>query len=342
MTTYDLPTGKLIVDEYSRGQLETLSIGDYGKGKNIKADFLGFTRELNGVPSGDCMPLSEKWVITLSTQYGCPMKCTFCDVPNIKFKGNASVADLWNQFDAAVSAYPSVNYTDRLNVHFARMGEPAFNYQNIIQFATELYHAKKEIQRDHGLRLETIHPVFTTSCPSVGKTKIAVQEWCELKNGLYNGQAGLQLSINSTCDKQREEMYKGMVMSLTEIAEMCEDLPDPIGRKYCLNFAYASDFIVDAQLLSMLFDREKFMCKITPIHNNNACEENDIETVDGYTSFAPYKQVEQDLKDAGFDVLVFVPSMDEEEGIVTCGNAILGGSEITADTSILKIQGMEA
>ncbi|MDB4311839.1 Fe-S-oxidoreductase [bacterium] len=344
-TTYNLPTGKLIVDDYSRGQLETLSIGDYGKSKNIKADFLGFTNELNGVPSGDCMPLAEKWVITLSTQYGCPMKCTFCDVPNIKFKGNASVMDLWNQFENAVEAFPTTKYTDRLNVHFARMGEPAFNADNIIQFATELYHGKADIQSDYGLRLETIHPVFTTSCPKTAndsyKVYNAVHEWCELKNGLYNGQAGLQLSINSTCDEQREEMYQGMVMSLEEIAAMGDSLPDPIGRKYCLNFAYSSDFIIDAEKLAKMFDSEKFMCKITPIHNNNACENNGIETVEGYTSFAPYKQVESDLKDAGFDVLVFVPSMDEEDGIVTCGNAILGGSEITADTSVLKIQGLE-
>ncbi len=39
---YDLPTGKLIVDEYDKGRLQTLSIGDYGKERNIKANFLGF------------------------------------------------------------------------------------------------------------------------------------------------------------------------------------------------------------------------------------------------------------------------------------------------------------
>ena len=60
-----LPTGFLIVDDYAKGKLETLSIGDYGKHKNIKADFLGYTRELNGVENGEIMPLQEKWVITL-------------------------------------------------------------------------------------------------------------------------------------------------------------------------------------------------------------------------------------------------------------------------------------
>ena len=92
MKKYPIPTGYLLVGDYEKGQLETLSIGDYGKARNVKADFLGYTQRINGVPNGQCLPLSEKWVVTLSTQYGCPMKCTFCDVPNIQFKGNVSFA----------------------------------------------------------------------------------------------------------------------------------------------------------------------------------------------------------------------------------------------------------
>ena len=30
--------------------------------------------------------------------------------------------------------------------------------------------------------------------------------------------------------------------------------------------------------------------------------------------------------DVGFDVLIFVPSSDEDGGRITCGNAILSGS----------------
>ena len=38
-----IPTGYLFTTQGERGLLETLSIGDYGKKHNIKADFLGFT-----------------------------------------------------------------------------------------------------------------------------------------------------------------------------------------------------------------------------------------------------------------------------------------------------------
>lgn len=329
---YPLPTGYLIVGNYSKGQLETLSIGDYGKAVNVKADFLGYSKEINGVPNMPCMPLSEKWVITVSTQYGCVMKCNFCDVPKVVWKGNVTFQDLQDQFYSAISAFPYIGYTERLNLHFARMGEPIFN-DAVFDFARWLYVKKKHIQDETGLRIEVIHPVLTTSLPKeYKKLGQKINEWCSIKNILYNGQAGLQFSINSTSPTQREVMFGGMALDLKSFAKIAYYLPEPVGRKYCLNFAYSTDYEIDAKYLADNFDPAKFMCKITPIHNNNACRDNNIVTMDGYESYTPYKKPEEDLKAAGFDVLVFVPSMDEEDGLVTCGNAILGGSELKTTT----------
>lgn len=328
MTKHKLPTGYLIVGDYSKGQLETLSIGDYGKSRNVKADFLGYTKDINGVPNGPCMPMSEKWVVTLSTQYGCPMKCTFCDVPNIKFKGNATNDDLWNQLGFALGCFPYMRYTERLNIHFARMGEPTFN-PAVLEFSEQIGNDRRQFQDCMNLRTEVIHPVLTTCLPRRNsRLDQYLHDWIDMKNDLYNGQAGLQFSINSTCEEQRKKMFNDMTLSLEEFSEMALGFDEPIGRKYCLNFAYSTDFEVDAEKLIELFSPEKFMVKITPIHNNNACKKNGIETVDGYESYAPYKKIEESLKNVGFDVLVFVPSMDEEDGLVTCGNAILGGGEL--------------
>lgn len=85
-------TGKIFVDRDNR--LEFLTVGDYGKENNIKADFLGLTKEISGVKDTD-VDLSEKWVATISTQHGCPMKCQFCDCPKYGFYGNVSLYDLW-------------------------------------------------------------------------------------------------------------------------------------------------------------------------------------------------------------------------------------------------------
>jgi len=337
---FPIPTGYLFVGEYEKGKLETLSIGDYGKPYNVKADFLGYTRPLNGVPDMHCMPLSEKWVVTVSTQYGCPMRCTFCDVPELPFKGNVSEADLKAQLYSAIGLFPSVKYTERLNLHYARMGDPIFN-SAVFSFSRWLIQNKRQIHADTGLRIETLHPVLTTSLPR--KFKLLhdrILEWCYVKNDLFNGQAGLQFSINSTNEDQRREMFAGQALTLEELAAIADEMPHPISRKYCLNFAFSTDFEIDAAKVAHLFDADKFMCKITPIHNNNACRENGIKTEGGYESYRPYSKPERGLVAAGFDVLVFVPSMDEERGLVTCGNAILGGSKLSSGDTPIKIHGV--
>ena len=276
-TRYPIPTGYLFTGDYSKGQLETLSIGDYGKKHNVKADFLGFNKVIEGVPNTYCMPLSEKWVITVSTQYGCPMKCTFCDVPNVKFRGNASFQDLYDQFFNAISLFPHTKYTERLNLHYARMGDPIFN-EEVFKFSEWLIKNKRYIA-DLGLRIEVIHPVLTTSLPRKFKQlEERILRWCEIKNDLYNGQAGLQFSINSTNEDQRTEMFGDQQLHLTELAKIASKMPNPVSRKYCLNFAYSTDFEIDAAFLQEHFDPNKFMCKITPIHNNNACKANNIKT----------------------------------------------------------------
>lgn len=326
MKKYWLPTGCLFVDKYEKGELETLSIGDYGKRHNVKADFLGYTKEIEGVPNIKPMPLSEKWVVTLSTQYGCPMSCTFCDVPKIKFKGNVSHKDLMGQLKAAIRLYPDVHYTERLNIHFARMGEPIFN-NAVFSVAEQLWKSKATLAYVWGLRTEVIHPVMTTSAPKACSDLPArLRKWCDIKNRLYNGQAGLQLSINSTNETQRQDMFQGKAVTLRQLSEICSELPAPVGRKYCLNFALASNYEVDGKELSKRFNPDYYMVKITPIHNNLSCSSNNIITIDGYEKYTPYRQAERELIDAGFDVLVFIPSMDEEQGTITCGNAVLSGA----------------
>lgn len=86
-------TGKIYVDE--ERQLEFLTVGDYGKENNIKADFLGLHKEINGVANTG-VNLADKWVATVSTQKGCPMQC----------KGNATVADLIYEIQTILQGGP--------------------------------------------------------------------------------------------------------------------------------------------------------------------------------------------------------------------------------------------
>lgn len=198
-----VPTGEIYVGQGRRGLLEFLTVGDYGKNANIKADFLGIKRELNGVPNGKTMPLSEKWVITISTQYGCSMGCKFCDVPKVGVGRNATLSDLVGQILTAMKYHPEVKHTKRLNIHFARMGEPTWN-PDVLDAAA--VYIPLEVEKFLGDSL--IHPVVSTMLPRHnGKLRSFLSDWVYIKNELYKGDAGLQFSINSTDDAQREYLF---------------------------------------------------------------------------------------------------------------------------------------
>ena len=310
------PTGHICIMQGEKGKsLEFLSLGDYGKEKNIKADFMGIGREINGVPHGELLPLEEKWVITISSQYGCSMGCAFCDVPQVGIGENATFNDLINQVKCALALHPEVKHAARINLHYARMGEPTFN-----EFVIESAYYLKGFFDGLGWGF---HPVISTIIPEI-KTDYKIrfiEDWLTLKDR-FNGEAGLQISINTTDENIRRKTMPHAMSILKIENTLLHAIKGLKGRKIALNFAL-TDAPVCSSLLRSCFDPQYFMCKITPMHNTKAVIKNGMMTDGGYDYYYPYKQVEEDLKNAGFDVLVFIPSKEEDESRITCGNAIL-------------------
>lgn len=315
MKTIMTHTGKIYAD--TDRQLEFLTVGDYGKENNIKADFLGLHKEINGVANTQ-VDLTKKWVATVSTQKGCPMKCAFCDCPKYGFYGNVSSEDLAYEIETILQG-ENVNHTERFNVHYARMGEPTFN-PNVLSF-TEF--KLRELVGEY-VKADTIHPVVSTMLPKANKNlENYVLEWCRIKNEVYNGEAGLQFSINSTDNEQRNAQFNNMSLSLGEISALADKLPVPNGRKYTLNFAVTEETILDATRLSKLFDKNKFIVKITPIHKTNSAVKNGFDITTSYTDYDVYRKFEQPLLKEGWQVIVFVPSEEEDSDRITCGNALI-------------------
>lgn len=313
-------TGKIYVDTEHR--LEFLTVGDYGKENNIKADFLGLHKEINGVQH-KTVDLTQKWVATISTQKGCPMNCKFCDCPKYGFFGNASVEELAYQIETILQN-ETIKNTDRFNVHFARMGEPTFN-PNVLAFARD--NLRKLVAKY--IVAQTIHPVVSTMLPKANSHLTQfVLDWCNIKNIDYRGEAGLQFSINSTDDAQRDYQFNKKSLSLAEISALAKILPHPVGRKYTLNFAVTKDTILDAARLTELFDPNMFIVKITPIHETNSAVKNGFDVTTSYDDYDVYRQFEQPLVKMGWDVIVFVPSHEEDSDRITCGNALIAAKQI--------------
>lgn len=316
-----VPTGNILIVNGDKGKLECVSLGDYGKDANLKASFLGLDRPIERVEHQELLPLEDKWVVTISTQYGCSMNCVFCDVPKVGRGINATYNDLKNQVITSLKLHPEVKRTNRLNIHYARMGEPTWN-PNVLKVTEDMSDIIKPYISD-----SLIHPVISTMMPKNNKNLIPyLHEWMRLKNEVYNGDAGLQFSINSTSNEERDKMFNNNALSLEEISEIGKELQFPKGRKITLNFAVA-DYEINARRLRELFSPDKFLVKLTPMHKTHRALENGIETGGDYTSMYPYLHIEKELKDEGFDVIVFIASEYEDLGRITCGNAILSGTQ---------------
>ena len=154
--------------------------------------------------------------------------------------------------------------------------------------------------------------------------KVFIHNWMRLKNRVYNGNAGLQLSINSTSQTERDRMFHGNTSTFDAIARIMDGII-PVGRKITLNFAVAG-YEIDPSVLLHYFDPALYICKLTPMHKTHAALTNKVETSGDYTDFYPYLQIEEALKAAGYEVLTFIASVEEDLGRITCGNAILSGS----------------
>lgn len=115
-------------------------------------------------------------------------------------------------------------------------------------------------------------------------------------------------------------MFRGCSLSLTEIGGIIDWLPMPKKRKYTLNFAVTSKSNLDVDLMNKYFDKEKCIVKITPIHETVEAVDEGYEIV---TDFDVYEKFEQPLVKDGWDVIVFVPSKEEDADRITCGNSLI-------------------
>lgn len=310
-------TGMIVSDDELK--LEYLYVGDYGKKNNIKADFLGYTKRIEKVEHRD-VDLTDKLVVTISSQKGCPMACDFCDCPKYGFHGNCSAVELVSEITTGI-ALSGIKHGKRLNVHFARMGEPTFN-SDVIKAAITI---ATMVEAGNTVSFDEYHPVVSTMMPK-GNNRLEdfLQEW--VKQGkTYGGEDGfgLQFSINTLDEADRNKMFRNRSISLQEIGDIIKRLPAPGKRKYTLNFAVTSRSNLNPALMDKYFDKNRCIVKITPIHETHEAVSQGYEIV---KNFDVYERFERPLVEAGWDVIVFVPSEEEDKDRITCGNALIASA----------------
>lgn len=257
-------------------------------------------------------PRQEKWVLLVSTMYGCPVGCKMCDAGGFYY-GKVAKEDIFAQIDFLVrrrfldGCIPSRQF----KIQFARMGEPSFNLDvlSVIAEVPERYNA----------------PGFLPSISTIAPrgTQHFFEEILEIKRSRFSGgRFQFQFSIHTTDEHLRDEIIPVKKWTFNEIAEYGERFYAPGDRKITLNFALAKGMPVDVKVLRAHFDPEKFLIKITPLNPTYSALANRLASyIDPHQPGKGYKLVE-DLEAAGYQTIVSIGEVEENYIGSNCGQFV--------------------
>jgi 23S rRNA (adenine2503-C2)-methyltransferase len=255
------------------------------------------------------IPRERKWVLLVSTLYGCPVGCTMCDAGGF-YKGKVSKDEIFAQIDYLVrKRYPDgVIPAKQFKIQFARMGEPAFNIHvlDVIYELPERYHA----------------PGFMPSLSTIAPrgADAFFERLLEVKREKFtNGNFQFQFSIHSTDEAHRDEIVPVKKWSFEEMADYGERFYQAGDRKITLNFALAKEVPVDPQRLLKYFDPEMFLIKITPLNPTYRASEHGLSTYIDPWQGGENSEVVRSLRDAGYRVIVSIGEVEENLIGSNCG-----------------------
>ena len=262
------------------------------------------------------MPLEKKWVIIISTSFGCPVKCLMCDAGSNYF-GQLSANEMIEQVDYVVSKrFPNRKVpSEKFKVQFTRMGEPAFN-MNVLSAL-------------HSLPAYFDAPGLMPSVSSVGPVGCDAffERLIDVKNEHFGkGKFQMQFSIHTTDEKKRDEIIPIRKINFREIAEYGEKFFREGDRKITLNFAAMQTYPIEPETIYKYFDPKKFIVKLTPLNPTGKVRQNNLKSViDPYaeTEYNSYTDgIIQKLQQMGFDVILSIGELKENEIGSNCGQFV--------------------
>lgn len=254
------------------------------------------------------IPRSKKWVIIISTLYGCPVKCSFCDAGGFYY-GKVSESDMLNQIDFAVQNRFNGNDipVEKFKIQFARMGEPAYNSDviKVLEKLPEIYNAPGLI------------PSVSTIAPK--NSEKFLNDLSDVIEEKYKKNFQMQFSIHTTDIKKRDNLIPVKKMSFREISKFGEGMYHNGGRKITLNFALAEGMPIETSVLLDNFDPDKFLIKITPVNPTLSSMKSGIKSV-----LREDDQIGIDIKlrKAGYDVILSIGELEENMIGSNCGQYI--------------------
>lgn len=211
------------------------------------------------------LPREKKWVIIVSSQFGCPVGCLMCDAGR-EFAGNLTADEILAQIDYVVKRYypDGVVSIPKFKIQFARMGEPAFN--------PEVLKVLEELPRRY--QSPGLMPCISTTAP-LGSNNF-FERLLDIKQRLYHGRFQLQFSINTSDEMKRDELIPLPKWNFSRIADYGRRFYQSGDRKLTLNFAVTEGFPVEPAVIYRYFNPVYFMIKLTPVNPTHKVKENNL------------------------------------------------------------------
>jgi 23S rRNA (adenine2503-C2)-methyltransferase len=261
-------------------------------------------------------PREKKWVLIVSSMFGCPIKCRMCDAGG-NYSGRMTADEILYQVDHVVRRrYPDGKVpSEKFKVQFARMGEPALNpaVLDALRRLPESFDAPG------------LYASLSTVAPRGGGGPEFLEKLIDVKNDCYSGgRFQLQFSIHTTDEKKRDDLIPAKKLSLKEIAAYSERFAhvDAGDKKVTLNFAPAEGYPIDVGVIRGLFDPSWTIIKLTPLNPTVRSREESLTSVIDPHIDDPSKGLVDKFTDNGYDVILSIGELEENRIGSNCGQFI--------------------
>lgn len=254
------------------------------------------------------IPREKKWVLTISTLYGCPVGCRFCDAGGY-YEGKISTEEILCQIDYLVNKrFPDKKIpVKKFKIQFARMGEPSFNPEviDVLDRLPDLYNVP-------GLLIS-----FSTIAPQ-GRDKF-FERLLRIKKRRFTGRFQFQFSIHTTDEKLRNWLIPMKTWSFHNMSEYGKTFYENGDRKITLNFALGRGMPVNPDVLLRFFPPKLFLIKITPVNPTHRAAKHKIFSA---IDLRQENRTVNVLQDAGYEVILSIGDLEENYIGSNCGQYI--------------------
>lgn len=254
----------------------------------------------------------EKWVLIISTLYGCPSRCLMCDA-GTSYYGKVSKEDMFTQLDYMITGrFPGREVkVDKLKVQFARMGDPAFNI-SVLDVIEEF---------DERCNTPNFIPSISTIAPA--SSEKFFERLLYIKHSLFSSRRfQFQFSIHTTNEFYRRKLIPVKTWSFKDMMLYGEKFLYKDNHKIALNFAAMNEHNIEPGMIYNYFDPQKYLIKLTPLNPTyNAIKNNLTSFIDSNDDLKVKKLIDK-FKNLGYEVILSIGQLQENEIGSNCGQYI--------------------